>query len=219
MAADKRGYSRIFYEAIQLMIKNNPRQSAAEKYDTVILAAGLSSRMGSFKPLMPYGQSTLIETVVDAALEVSERIILVVGHRSPDIINLKHWDERVIIAINEQYEKGMFSSVKVGAALVKSPRFFIVLGDQPQISMSVYQQLLAAETADVIQPAYKGKNGHPILLGEKVREAILAADENDPDTNLRNIIDGFPKRIVKINDPGILIDLDTPEDYNRGECE
>ena len=201
------------------MIKNNPRQSAAEKYDTVILAAGLSSRMGSFKPLMPYGQSTLIETVVDAALEVSERIILVVGHRSPDIINLKHWDERVIIAINEQYEKGMFSSVKVGAALVKSPRFFIVLGDQPQISMSVYQQLLAAETADVIQPAYKGKNGHPILLGEKVREAILAADENDPDTNLRNIIDGFPKRIVKINDPGILIDLDTPEDYNRGECE
>jgi len=194
-------------------------QSAAEKYDTVILAAGLSARMGAFKPLLPYGQSTLIETVVDTALEVSERIIVVVGHRSPDIINLKRWDARVIFAINEHYEKGMFSSVKVGAALVKSPRFFIVLGDQPQISASVYQQLLAAETADVIQPSYKGRHGHPLLLNETVRQAILAADENDPDTNLRNIIDGFPKRIVKINDPGILIDLDTPEDYNRGECE
>ena len=202
------------------MNNDNPRLSAApQKIDTVILAAGLSSRMGAFKPLLPFGRSTLIETVVDTALEVSARIIVVVGHQSPDIINLKHWDEHVIFAVNQRFEKGMFSSVKVGAVLVKSPRFFIALGDQPRISASVYQQMLATETAEVIQPSYKGKHGHPLLLNETVRQAILAADENDPDTNLRNIIDGFPKRIVKINDPGILIDLDTPEDYNRGECE
>ena len=213
MAVDKRGYSRIFYEAIQPMIKNNPRQSAAEKYDTVILAAGRSSRMGSFKPLMPYGQSTLIETVVDTALEVSERIIVVVGHRSPDIINLKRWDEHVIFAINELYEKGMFSSVKVGAALVKSPRFFIVLGDQPQIPAAVYQKLLAAETADVIQPAYKGKNGHPLLLSENIRQAILNADDNNPNVNLRRIIKRFQKQVIEMSEPSVLIDLDTPEDY------
>lgn len=183
--------------------------------DTVVLAAGLSSRMGAFKPLLPFGKSTIIETVVNTALELSERIIVVVGFRAQDIINLKHWGNRVVFAENKHYEKGMFSSVKIGVSQVKSRRFFIALGDQPQIRATVYQQLLTAAHTDVIQPAYKGKHGHPLLLSENVRQVILSAGENDPNINLRKVVEPFRKRIVEMNEPGVLIDLDTPEDLRR----
>jgi molybdenum cofactor cytidylyltransferase len=185
-----------------------------KKLDTVILAAGLSSRMGAFKPLLTFKQSTIIETVIDTALAISNRVIVVVGFQATDIVNVKRWDEHVIFIKNEQYEKGMFSSVKVGATLVKSPRFFIALGDQPQIPASVYQQLLSAKSADVVQPAFLGKHGHPILLSENVRQAILAADENDPAINLKTVLEPFRKRLVEVGEPGILVDMDTPEDYN-----
>jgi len=186
-----------------------------KKLDTVILAAGLSTRMGAFKPLLSFGQSTLIETVVETALAVSQRVIVVVGFRAQEIINLKRWDEKVIFAENEHYKKGMFSSVKVGAAQVNTPRFFLALGDQPQIPATVYRQLLTAKPAAIVQPSFEGKNGHPILLGENVRQAILAADENDPAVNLKTVIEPFQKQLVGVSEPGILIDLDTPEDYHR----
>ncbi|MDD5765834.1 MAG: NTP transferase domain-containing protein, partial [Candidatus Marinimicrobia bacterium] len=148
------------------------------------------------------------------ALAISYRVIVAVGFRAQDIVNLKHWDERVVFVENKQYAKGMFSSVKVGAAQVKAPRFFIVLGDQPQIPLVVYQQLLSAKSADVVQPAFLGKHGHPILLSENVRQAILAADENDPAINLKTVLEPFRKRLVEVSEPGILVDMDTPEDYN-----
>ncbi|MDD5766743.1 MAG: NTP transferase domain-containing protein, partial [Candidatus Marinimicrobia bacterium] len=66
-----------------------------KKLDTVILAAGLSTRMGAFKPLLPFKQSTIIETVIDTALAISNRVIVVVGFQATDIINVKRWDERV----------------------------------------------------------------------------------------------------------------------------
>jgi len=157
----------------------------------------------------------MIETVIDTALAVSNRVIVVVGYRAAEIVDLKNWDERVIFIKNEQYEKGMFSSVKVGTAQVKSPRFFIALGDQPQIQVSVFQQLLTAEPADVVQPAYKGKHGHPILLSGNMHHAILSADVNDPSVNLKEVLESFQKRFIVVNDPDILTDFDTPEDYNR----
>ncbi len=171
--------------------------------------------MGAFKPLLPFGQSTIIETVVDAALKVSRRVIVIVGFRAQDIVQLKTWEKRIAFAENEHYQKGMFSSVKVGAARVKSGRFFIALGDQPQIPAAVYRQILAAEPSDVVQPAYQGQHGHPLLLGENVRQAILNADENDPALTLRKVLKPFRKRLVEVKEPGVLIDLDTPEEYFR----
>jgi len=183
------------------------------KFDTVVLAAGLSTRMGAFKPLLPFGQSTIVETVIDTALEVSERVIVVMGFRAQDIVNLKRWDERVVFVENKQYAKGMFSSVKVGAAQIQTLRFFIALGDQPQIPAKVYQKLIAAEKADIVQPSFHRSAGHPILASEKVRTAILAADENDSSITPKTIINQFKRRFVTVYDEEILLDLDTPNDY------
>jgi len=183
------------------------------KNDTVILAAGFSSRMGAFKPLLPFGNSTIIETVIETVLAVSGRVIVVVGFRSAKIVKLKKWDERVVFAENRLFEKGMFSSVKVGAVQVQTPRFFIALGDQPQIPPEVYRKLIDAEPADVVQPSFEGKAGHPILVSEKVRQAILAANEDDPSIHLKTILDQFQKRFAAVDSEGILVDLDTPEDY------
>ena len=72
-----------------------------------------------------------------------------------------------------------------------------------------------AEPAAIVQPSFDDKNGHPILLNENVRQAILAADESDPAVNLKTVIEPFQKQLVGISEPGILVDLDTPEDYNR----
>jgi molybdenum cofactor cytidylyltransferase len=197
------------------MIKNDPRLSAAKEIDTVVLAAGLSTRMRAFKPLLHFGQSTMIETVEDTVLEGSQRVIVMVGFQAQDIINLKHWSKRVVFVENKHYDKGMFSSVKVGAAQVKSQRFSSRSATTAD-SATVFHNLLKAEPADVIQPSFDGKNGHPILLNEKVRAAILATDENDPNVSLRAILEPFQKRVVGVNEPGILIDFDTPDDFSRG---
>jgi molybdenum cofactor cytidylyltransferase len=186
-----------------------------ESVEVVVLAAGFSSRIGCFKPLLPYKNCTMIEQVVDTALQVASRVLLVVGHRKEAIIGLKKWAERVAFVVNEHYSRGMFSSVRAGVAQVSTPRFFIALGDQPQISAEVYRGLLAAEPAEVVLPVYQGRRGHPILLGAAVRAAILQPEAAEATVTLKDILGQFKTHQLDIDDPAIIFDVDTPEDYQQ----
>lgn len=195
---------------------NSRSVNEKEAVAAVILAAGFSSRMGAFKPLLQLGNSTMIEKVVDTVLQVAERVLVVVGFQKERIMGLRNWEPQVVFVVNENYPKGMFSSVKAGVAQVKEARFFIALADQPHIPIVVYRQLLAAASAaDVILPVYQNRRGHPLLLSSAVREAILRADENDPTVTLKRIISRFNIHEVAIEQQAIHFDIDTPEDYRR----
>jgi len=183
--------------------------------EAIVLAAGKSSRMSGFKPLLPFGNSTIIETVIENALSVVEKLIVVVGYYSGRIVNLKNWNDRILFVKNPNPELGMFSSVKVGVREITTPRFFIVLGDQPHVSKEVYKQLLEVTDADVVSPRYKEISGHPVLLSEAVRIRILQADEKDGSVTLRTVLSEFEHEYIEVNDEWILWNINTDDQYRE----
>jgi molybdenum cofactor cytidylyltransferase len=182
-----------------------------EPVSCVIPAAGRSERMGAWKPLLPFGGSTILQTVVMAALSTCSRAIVVTGHRGQEIEAVLRGEPRIALVHNTLWEVGMFSSIQRGAALVETERFFIVLGDKPFIRPDVYAFLLQAPPADAIFPVHAGERGHPVLLSRAVREAVLAADARTG--SMPQVISRFTVREVLWPDNSVLRDIDTPEEY------
>jgi molybdenum cofactor cytidylyltransferase len=178
--------------------------------DCVIPAAGRSQRMGQWKPLLPFGAATIIDTVVAAALAACARVILVAGYRGEELARRFEGRPRVLVVPNEAWERGMFSSVQRGAGAVGTARFFITPGDMPWIPSGVYAALAEAESLDVVVPTFGGRRGHPVLLSGNVRRSVLEADPATP--AMRGIVARFPAREVPWKDDAILRDADTPED-------
>ncbi len=161
--------------------------------------------------VLPYGNSTVIETAVSRALTVVRRVILVTGFRADEMETLFAEHPEVITRRNDDYRRGMFTSVYTGAAAVTSKRFFVLPGDMPGISPETYTELLRAERAPVILPEYRGKSGHPVLLDDTVGKVIL----NEPaESSLDKVLEKFPSVGVPVNDVNILYDIDTDEDYH-----
>jgi molybdenum cofactor cytidylyltransferase len=167
--------------------------------------------MGSWKPLLPFGGSTLIETVVAAALEACPRVLLVTGRRGADLAARFVGEPRVIIVENEGWERGMFSSIQLGAAQTATARFFVTLGDMPWIGPHAYEKLLEGnDGAEVVFPAFGGRRGHPVLVHERMKSAVAAADPLRG--SMRRIAESFRVREVPWPDDTVLRDVDSPDD-------
>ena len=177
--------------------------------DGVILAAGLSTRSGRFKMMLPLGGKTVLEKSIEGMEAIVLRIYVVVGWQAERIQALLAGYDKVETVLNEQFRAGMFSSVQVGIARVRAPRFFLLPGDCPLVGRAVYVQLLAA-AGDIVVPTFGGKTGHPVLFRSQLIPEILAQPEG---TTLRDYVYAKGYRAVEVDDQGILIDLDTPEDY------
>lgn len=180
-------------------------------FDCIILAAGNSLRMGQCKLLLPYGKSAILERVVETALQCSGRVILVTGFGKEPLEELFTGNPRVISVYNKDWEKGMFSSARLGMSLVQSDRFFLSLGDMPKVTKEVYEQLLTYPVFPSVIPQYLGKKGHPVLFSSEVLPFALNLK---PEDSLRQVISRYPSLIVPSDNSGILQDIDTPEDYS-----
>jgi molybdenum cofactor cytidylyltransferase len=182
-----------------------------EESECIVPAAGRSQRMGRWKPLLPFGHSTIIETVVAAALSVCSRVILVTGYRGDELAALYREEPRVLIVENEDWPLGMFSSIRRGVGSLSAERFFVSLGDMPWIAPGVYTALLRAPLADVVFPTFQGRRGHPVLFNKKVAAEVLRADPAVG--SMRDIAAGFSFNELAWEDDTILRDIDTMEDY------
>ena len=192
-----------------------------------MLAAGSSTRMDTWKMMLPWGDSTIIEHSVRTALKVCARLILVVGFRAEELIGVfKDWP-RVEVVRNPGYQAGMFSSVQAGAQVVAEGAFFLALADMPAVPEAVYRYLLgwhtrlspafaSADRAYGVIPQFKGKKGHPLLLSPQMRARILRTDVSQ---TLRDVLADVPTVIVPVDEPGILHDIDTPADYHSWDPE
>lgn len=188
-------------------------------YDCVIPCAGLSSRMGDWKPLVPYHSRPLIMGIVQTALRVSKRAILVTGYRAEELEQLFSKDRRIRTIRNEKYEQGMFSSIQTGVALVETEWFFIALGDMPMIPTELFEMLAAgaAESPeyDILRPLYREKPGHPVLLRRPVVETILRLPHT---ANMQKVFTAHLERTgqkvmnLPVEYPGCIYDVDTKED-------
>lgn len=180
----------------------------------LIVAAGMSTRMRQFKPLMEIGQATVISRLV-ATFEQSgvDPIVIVTGHEAKRLEDhLKKTD--VICLRNEDYRTTeMIDSVKIGLSWLSGQcdRVLFSPADVPLFTKSTVDQLMTDEHPIVI-PAYKGQEGHPLLLAASLIPAILA---DGGEGGLRGIIGRLdvPPHVIDTHDRGTQLDADTPDDF------
>lgn len=185
----------------------------------VILAAGLSSRMGELKALMPFGRSTVIETVIDQFITAGVTDIRIIfGHQSDLLLPLL--EKLPVTAIeNKFYQKGMFSSVRSGVLSFtnQTQAFFLLPVDMPLIKADSLKSIIKTyhkTSAAVIYPVYNQKRGHPPLIDRQCFDAICHGSD---DTTLKTVLQSFNHLSVEthLSDIGLTLDMDTPTDYEH----
>lgn len=185
----------------------------------LILAAGESKRMGKPKLLLPFGDKTIIETVIGNIVKSKADKVLVVLGSSRKKIEKKIRDYSVKIVVNPHYVRGMLSSVQQGfhALPQDTQAVLVVLGDQPAVSSDIINEIIEAfqrTGKGIVVPVYKGNRGHPVLFDMKYRHEV---ERLSPEVGLRGIVYNHPEDVleVQVETPGILQDIDNAGDYRR----
>lgn len=184
----------------------------------LILAAGYSSRMNAFKPLLDFGGMPLLQRQIRLFRRAGvEEVWVVTGHRREALASLLE-EENVRPVFNERYDQGMFSSVRAGveAAGAAGRPLFILPVDYPLIPPFMLQRQLEAygEAGEgVVYSSFGDRKGHPPLVGPELLPGIL---ESDGEGGLQAIL----RRSEKISyvmawDDRVCLDTDTPADYER----
>jgi CTP:molybdopterin cytidylyltransferase MocA len=187
-----------------------------EDVAAIILAAGRSRRMGKFKPLLPFGQQTVIESCLSnlRTAGVSE-IVVVLGHRARDVRE-KLKLASVTFVTNPNPISEMSASIVLGVgALTDTPRAALLTPvDHPAIDPRTIGLLIEKWRAGarLIQPVFEGKGGHPVLIDLSYRDELKRLD---PDAGLRGFFNKHRTDVLRlsVDSPFVARDMDTWEDY------
>ena len=182
----------------------------------ILLAAGQSKRMGAFKPLLPFGDKTVIECCLDYLRQGGiETIVVVVGHRA-DEVRGKLKDRKIIFAHNPDPSSEMGASIAAGIRVlsVSSAATLIALVDNPAVPSIVVSTLIEnwKRGARLIVPTYQGRGGHPVLIDLTFKRELLTLDATG---GLRSLFDAHQNEVkrVPIDSPFVARDMDTWDDY------
>ncbi|NCC11422.1 MAG: HD domain-containing protein [Bacteroidia bacterium] len=190
---------------------------AKQNIAVLIIAAGYSSRMGDFKPLLPLGKTSALERLIETyQAHGIGHIYVVVGHRKDELIEVLK-DYKVHIVYNEDYDKGMFSSIQKGLHAMdeRIEAFYMNPVDIPLIkahTLALLYEAYEREKKGVIYPTFLGRKGHPPLIDMKYKKQILVSDGEG---GLKKVLEAFcdDALYVKVYDQAVLMDMDTKEDY------
>jgi molybdenum cofactor cytidylyltransferase len=199
----------------------DPVHEVQRPVGAIVLAAGLSSRMGQPKVLLPWENGkTIIEHIIDQLILARlDHITVVTGHQSDEV-------KRVVsplgvqVVYNRAYKTGeMLSSLKAGLKAMPAniAAALVVLGDQPRIQPKViYQVLMAyAEGAgEIVAPSYQMRRGHPILIDRRYWPEIATLNTGGAP---RDVINAHQDRVayITVDTDSVLQDVDTPQDYTE----
>ena len=181
----------------------------------LIVAAGMSSRMGDFKPMLSIGSISVAQRVI-ATLSQSgvSKIVMVTGYNAT-ILERHLSGNGIIFLRNENYETTqMFDSVKIGLRYLqdKCDKVLFTPVDVPLFTARTAATILASG-AKLACPMCEGKQGHPILIANELIPEIL----NDcGEMGLKGAMDRCSEPLMRIDvdDPGTIHDADTPEDFS-----
>jgi len=187
----------------------------------IVLAAGLSTRMGQSKVLMPWsGNKAIVEHIVEQLIRSRvDHIVVVTGHEANRVKQLvKPLGAKVVY--NRSYKTGeMLSSLKIGLHALPDhvTGALVVLGDQPRIQPRVVYQVLMAYAegkGDIVAPRFQSRRGHPILIDRRYWSEIWSLPRGSAP---RDVIDSYQDRMayVAVNTDSVLNDVDTPQDYQN----
>jgi molybdenum cofactor cytidylyltransferase len=187
----------------------------------IILAAGQSTRMGEPKMLMPWGKSTVLQTVVSTFQSAGvDEVLVVTGAMREQVETLV--GRSVQTVFNAGYVEGqMLSSIQAG--LTEKQRearaVLIGLGDQPQVQTRIVQRILQIYQrtgASIVVPSFEKHRGHPWLVGREHWDEILGM--RAPET-MRDFLNRHASQIkyLEVDTASILADMDTPDDYLKSK--
>lgn len=180
--------------------------------DGVVIAAGLSSRMGGVnKLLLDLAGKTVIARSLLSLVPYCERIFLVTGHQDVEVAAAAEGIPGVITVHNPFYCEGMLSSVIAGLCMVQAERCIFLPGDCPMVCGDAIERLLAQD-ADIVVPRYLGSSGHPVIFSKRAIRALFTGREHP---TLKDFIESEGATYVEVDCPGVLEDIDTMEDYRR----
>lgn len=184
----------------------------------ILLAAGQSRRMGAFKPLLPFGNSTVIDSCINYLREGGvETIVVVVGHRAHDIRqHLKNTDIR--FALNPDPTSEMGASISAGVEVLPDSTSTILVGlvDHPAVPSEVVSKLLSVweQGQKIVVPTWNQRGGHPVLIDISYRAELQRLER---DGGLRAFFDARQSSVarVPVDSPFVARDMDTWDDYCR----
>ncbi|HEV7746519.1 MAG TPA: nucleotidyltransferase family protein [Pyrinomonadaceae bacterium] len=184
----------------------------------LILAAGRSQRMGAFKPLLPFGPTTVVESCIDNMRRGGvENVVVVVGkgERGEELKALLV-DSDVSFAINPDPESEMSASIACGVRVLRKEIRAVVVNpvDHAAVPGEVVATLLYGwqQGAQLVQPTWNERGGHPVLIDLKFRDELL---DLDPNNGLKGLFSEHRDQVkrVPVNSKYIARDMDTWDDY------
>jgi molybdenum cofactor cytidylyltransferase len=189
----------------------------------ILLAAGLSSRMGQPKLLLPWGKTTVLGKVVTtfASAGVNDLVVVTGGAREQieETVTRLAGKYHVRAVYNPDFERGeMLSSIQVGLAAMSSQirAALIGLGDQPQVREETIREICLTfvnTQSPLVVPSFQNRRGHPWMAARPLWGSIQALPSS---TTPRDFLNKYTGQVEYIEaDQSILQDLDTPADYAR----
>ncbi|HAK73051.1 MAG TPA: nucleotidyltransferase family protein [Sporomusaceae bacterium] len=193
------------------------------KINGIILAAGMSSRMEAFKPLLKLKDKTIIECSIDSMLCAgAPQAVVVLGHRAQELETVllsRYEHSRLVLVRNSHYaEMDMLMSVKIGiSALPVCDAFFLLPGDMPAVNSQTFlkvKETMVRSQALIAFPSLEGHRKHPPLISAKCMDTICKFDGTG---GLSEVWKQLESEIVTVavDDAGCRLDADTRADYQR----
>jgi len=184
-------------------------------YAGIILAAGVSSRMGSPKALLEFRGETFLDRLIGSLAAYCSPVIVVLGYQ-PEVIRAGVRSAgRALFVLNPEYQLGQFSSLQCGLRAVPKTAAGAVFTpvDHPNIEAPTVARLMESP-ARIAIPQYLGRHGHPVRVSRSIISEFL---ELCPQARARDVMRAHAGEIdyVDVADTGILDDIDDPEAYRR----
>ena len=180
----------------------------------VILAAGLSERIGKPKHELRFSEeSTFLEHIIRVYQKfVASQIVLVINDR--DDFGRYFYEDDLKNIVNKNPEFGRFHSIQLGLKEINDAPVFIQNIDNPFVSPGLLMILeKGIEDADFAVPVNERKGGHPILLSKTIVSNLV--EDFNKEEKLNNVLTHFIRKDVPMNDPYVLVNINTEEDYRK----
>jgi len=175
--------------------------------------------MGFPKPLLKVGDETFLACSLRAMLEVTRRVTVVTGAYQERVRAEVPSTSRVKVVHNADFLRGQLSSLKCAIREIApdADAAMVHLADHPLVETSTFRAVaekFGPSPGPILIARNAGRRGHPVLFARSVFPELLAAPN---DQGARFVVNANPERVVyvDVDDPGVILDLDTPEDLRR----
>ncbi len=212
-------HRRVDAVAIGAVQRGDPVTEVRGRVAAIVLAGGASKRFGTSKQLLPWDGGSLLSHVADVALASrADSVVVVLGHQA-GACQAALGNRPVTVVLNTDWAQGQSTSVRAGLAAlppnVSAALFMLV--DQPRIMPTVVNALIERHQvtlAPVVWPEHNGRRGNPVLFDRALFPQLARLTG---DTGGRPVLQTYADQAerVPVADPGVLFDIDTPDDYQK----